>query len=522
MKDYLKPEDIPKVPWPMPAMNIVTAISADRPYNKPGSKVMGDEGYDPYYIVEPIEGVFPEGITELNDEDGIRVFAFSELNRLPSEEKDRAIDWALKLLPYVPWEERVEYLPRLYSAIKESPNAAELFSQVWDFAYNHAGEYSYTIKDTPYYSKENPSFIDDLFSFEGIIHLDVPVLTSLADIQDEKKRKVLLGMLIDDRSYASALEGVRNLLNQDDVKVKPEMKAKLERLGKMLYGFSPDDPRPFPRSIEDFYTRFHMEEEARTHDPHSRDTEVNAVIELIQESTSAEVRWVDLASGTDESLIAVAKKMSEIDPNRKVQYVGVDLTPANAVTAEKFQRENGITIQHIIGSWNETDLPEASAEIVSVLGRSIHHANERSRRTIYREAAWLLSKGGTLLFDIADANSGIYRTNRDNYINFLKSLEIPIEQFDEKVIRRMNENLVDSPDNINFMNRFMPHLEEVKRELEEAGFVNIRVVRRNEIANTNGGIDLYIAAERSDKDIYELFPGIRFRETMTKLQNKAA
>jgi len=425
---------------------------------------------------------YKDGLVDNEYTDSLTTLCLTAFEQLPTQEEKAAVARWLFELSNCPADDDF-YWSLVNRTIYSQIEPKLLAKTVFDFVLE---------KPDQYYFPKNSQIVnpfDELLEDRSFLYFYTSLLPKEAVIylseQEDKYIKAVLGGLIYAEPFSNLIEEIRNQIKNPEN--PPEVTVRLERMGKILLGLAPDDSRPFHTSLESFYKSFCIGE-YHTNEVVNQE-EVAMVAGLVKETGLEEGSIVDNACGMGRIANTLAK-------NGYSDIVGVDISPRNLHTAKEHD-ETG-SIEYRQADWADTGLRPESARAFLLVGRSGHHArNSYEFQQISKEAYEVLKPGGIFVFDFADPDKGMYLENRRNFLRILASLNFPLEKLGTTPEEQLKEidNVVDSPDGINFTNRWVPQIKDILLELKIAGFEDVQIIRKP-IEGWKGAENLYFIAKK--------------------------
>lgn len=444
------------------------------------------------YVVPPgASKTFPGGLSDFEDADAMQKIAFTVLARLKPADQPVALNWALDLLGKVPELNSLDYVMNLIGVAVDSPLRIELFQQINSYILHHIEQYHYVIYESGAYQE---SAVDDLVFDIGFYHPShEPFIHAVVRETDDEHARKLLGMFIDRSSYPIAINAIRQAIRSTDAVGE---KNRLERLGKILLGFSPDDSRPFYLCLNDLYKAIDFEHypvnEAITQE------EVEFIWnQILARKPGGDFTIFEDGAGTGRISNALALKMAEKNIG---QIIGIDESEHNIAKA----RVADVTgrVDYRVRMWDNTGLPDESVDFVIGVGRDYPHDEKDTNfwRTA-EEKFRVMKTGAAWLFDFPDPNKGRYKENRKRYMKFLKNMGIPVEKLgDPEEALNQIEYVVDGATNTDLYNRWVPQFKKVIGILERVGF-NVSIMRRTPIPYSEEDENVYFLAVKRAKGV---------------------
>lgn len=188
-----------------------------------------------------------------------------------------------------------------------------------------------------------------------------------------------------------------------------------------------------------------------------------------------EKKIVDLGSGTGRISNSLAKLGYS-------NITGLDTSDVNL--AKAIEADTTKTVHYEPGMMNDIPLPTESVDSLICIGRTLPHAENFSTFDgIFAEINRVLKKDGVVIFDLPNIMKGEYARNRARFVDFLTDVGVPVQ--DERKPsqdRKYTYSFVDSPDGLNFYNRYCPPENIVISILEKKGF-SVEVIKREPISS---------------------------------------
>ncbi len=294
----------------------------------------------------------------------------------------------------------------------------------------------------------------------------------ITDIEDIKTAQSALGICVDNLGYLKSLNILKDMVaSENDV----SLKEKLSFLGSILLGYDPTDPhapeRPFHVTTQSFYEAFNLGKYEINREAQERDTEI---VEKFIDGMSDDGTVVDIGCGTGRITNALATK------GRRV--IGLDVNSDLLKQAQESDETH--TVEYRPGSLTRTGLPNNSVSRVIVTGRTAAHVEKTGElhgnfspsreykltggdglMGFWYEINRILDEHGECIFDLADGNKGKYLENKIKMIENLTKLGyFPGLQNNAERMKEVAQEftvIVDSPDGINFLQRYAPSSENV-------------------------------------------------------------
>lgn len=443
--------------------------------------LLPESDYDASAVVikNGVSQTFANGLPDNEDCDAMAKVAFKTLESLNIDQMKEVTDWLFdKLQDRIPEADRLDFIFPLLKQVNQLETKREFFPKAMDYIYKNRGKYHYTPYEYPV-KIGNP--LQDLIFELSFSNLD-NCLEAIA-AQDEEKARILLGMFINNNSFPRAINSVRQLLKDPDIPF--QSRVNLERLGKILLGFDPDSETSFHTSLNSVYAAVEFEKYPPNLSANEDDLKIISTV-IKQIGPNGVV--VDLGTGTGR--ISKGLKRNGVEN----PIIGIDISPENLrkATAEKQEKDPAF----LEASWYKIPLAEGKAKLVTSIGRCLPHAEEgRNFEKVIKEANRILAPEGIFLFDLPNPDKGEYLAGRKQFINFLRNAGIPIDELGgEEEILKYTPYVIDSPDGINFYNRFVPPIEAAIAILKRYGF-EAEVISRRPIAYIKDGQEIQTNSE---------------------------
>ena len=455
-------EDESEVEWPEESSN----QRSEKPILK--TKVPDRE-----HPVSKGHSVFPKGVSDFDDFDGLRTVTFATLERLSEEDQIQATEWILRnfdKVRVIDWSDfSVDFIKYLEKSRDRQANVDQLFEHV----YSRRSEYTYRIFEG---AVEVDNFIDSLWSDINLSLVSKDFLNYLATQDDDDKIRTYLGMWVDQHTFPYAINDVRKLQ-------KEEVDPKIERIGRILLGFEPDDDSVrFHTALDDIYQIVDFE-----HYPpniSATEHELNLVQQIINEQGSSTI--VDMGCGTGRISNGLAARGVE-------NVIGVDHSVDNVKQA-RLDDTTG-SVQYYLGDWEHSGLKNESVSMLMSLGRNATHAERDVEFLKFMdEVSRVLEEGGVLLIDFPNPNIAGYLESKKRYLTMLQNLGIPVDPEDPEHLKSF-PYIVDSPDGENMYNRWVPQIGDVAGTIRRMGY-DVEIADTEPIANSKGDENIYLLAKK--------------------------
>ncbi len=440
---------------------------------------------------------FPKGLWDNGSErnfDALGKVVFTIIKRAPLQVQERlirTIGEKLKTVPIDPdrSEEVFEELFGWISAdgLLDYDATKKLYAQFFSTILEDPDVYEY--------GQIEGNLLNDMFDFAMRWKRPIgrELLRYAGNIGDENIQRRCAGIVADQYGYAFALNTVRTLVEN----ALPEDKTKLERFGKILLNFPPDDPRPFHTQLSQVYAVCKFDDYDANQ--HAQIFDERLLEDVIRSLGKDAPIVVDLGSGTGRLSNAIAARTS-------AQVIGLELSQDNIRVAQQEAEKAtlGEQVEYILSDWNQQGtLGERKADLLYCLGRSLPHAQTRDELIrILENVSTMLAVGGTFVFDVPDPNRGNIFLRRQEVAELMRKLQVPVDQvpLPEDPSRTMPDIdvIIDSPDGENFYNRRVPQLADLEDLLFRQGFT-FEVIAREPIRGAGYSADdrnVYIRAKK--------------------------
>lgn len=429
---------------------------------------------------------FPEGIADYDDFDGLARVTFAAMERLELEDQVKALNSFLNLIDDFDPSDIMEYTgSALIEFVYKSPSRELLGNQLLNHLYDREDELKYN-----FVNNEINSSLDSLAWKVGSFFPEL-LVGGLRDERDEAKALQLFGLAATlSREQTVLLQSIRNVIG--NLETDEEAKTRLERIGKRALGFSPDDARPFHLCLESVYGSVKFEDYEINRKVQEK--ELKMVGEVIAARPLKEGIILDLACGTGR----IANGLAQKDKEGKLKIVGIDISESQIKKAQDLDSTG--RVEYKVGNWLKTELPDNSVSFVCLLGRSIQHATRGEFHWIIQEMTRLLPVGGQILMDLGDPNVGAYLENRQK--SLATAVRIGAKDRDTgEPLHRLEQIdwVVDSPDGVNYYDRWAPQIHEIMEDLRFWGNFEVSVYQVSEIPDGKGSQNIYLLATRQDR-----------------------
>jgi SAM-dependent methyltransferase len=405
-------------------------------------------------------------------------------------------------MPFIREDHQAPFPQTLIRVLAENPHGREALEQICAYMASHEGEYMYKLGESKTDEYAINEFMDDIhMGKEESVRPLVDVLLSSADVEMQHK---VLRMLVDSVGFAHVVNGVRRYIEGAQGRTQA---ARAEATGKWLLGLADSDV-PFHQSLNAFYASMGFERFPLNLESQERDVE--ALRQELERIQGVGGSIVDLGCGTGRLANALAAEGQQA-------IVGIDTSPVNLAKAQIADASGIVTYRE--ADWTNTGLPDNSAKLVFSLGRTLPHAEDAGIvQRVFSEARRVLADGGVFYFDVPDPETGLYFEARKRYLENLRAIGMFIVGSDEEVLPEISM-VVDSPDGINFTNRFMPALDLIKLNLHFQDF-EVEEVGRYKLRPDDEAECVYFRATKKPKTpIEELVARLSSREPSSSLQS---
>lgn len=424
-------------------------------------------------------------VTKDNDSfEDMSEIAFKAMEALDSPNQLLAFDWFLNLSgEFEAGRMMATVGVQMTIFLEKSPVKKELCYKLLNFLYDK--------KDTLVYDihKFSDKPLDWMAFSVGEFNPGL-LVSGLEYEPDEQKALRLFGFTTSlTHSQTSLLQELRNTLQEPNLDA--QAKARLERIGKTILGFSPNDQKPFHLCLESVYQKLDFENYRINKE--LQEQELRRVEDLIKE-IPIDGKVLDLACGTGRIALGLAD-------NGVTEVVGIDISPTNIAKAKDKDPQGKVEFRE--GDWKSIPLPDKSVKLILLLGRSFHHLRGREELGLFLdEAARLLPPGGELLLDMADPNIGAYLENRQKTLETANRLAA-LGRDPKKSLLKLEDIdwVVDSPDGINYYDRWTPNLSVIKEKDVFRNF-EFSFYDFTEIPDGKGSQNVYIRAKRLDDSAF--------------------
>ena len=432
---------------------------------------------------------FPEGIHDIDDADGIRIVMFEALAELPVRDRLAAFRYFIHLCSLFGGEEpetvmcttafisKLDNLPeqiKMYGTILEMlyqhathPEAFEIepdevdkrameAQDMWDKEFSSADSRWDVAEDA--FEAEDSFVCDFMWDLATFSFNHEPYFRALLELPQDRMH-TLVGLFM---RYAHGYADVLNALRLVTESEEGDRRTRLERLGKELLGFEPDDARPFHTCLEDVYAQADFSHYAGYVSTQATDERV--LQNMAQSSPRATI--VDLGCGDGRLSNWLAGKLE-----CGSHIIGVDVAEPELEKARMQATQHGIEarVTYQTGSMLNLELEPASVDCVYTLGRTLTHVDDgMAFERVVRGVCHILKPGGVWIFDLPDPNRGGVYASRQHVGKVFEAFGVksgPILS-----IGRTVDYVVDTPDGKHFYNRYVPQFDEVRRSLEWLGF----------------------------------------------------
>lgn len=448
------------------------------------------------YILPPGESsLFPNGLHQGygDSSDALAAVISEVLLRVPADDHTQVVEWITKLLPNQNIDTLDKFMRVTMNFIANDNVSPASARPLLEFIRAHQEDYLYNVRDDKFLADERGWPLEEVL-YNNAFSQEVleKVVFCLAQQPLESSKKIL-GILVNNRSYARVLNAIRTQVDLHEM--RPTDRTNLERLGKYMLGVDPDSSVTFHTSLNSVYQRIQFE----NYKPNLEKTrnELHLITEIIgNKYDDKKKKIVDLGSGTGRISNGLARL-------GYTNITGLDTSDVNLDKAK--EADTTMTVKYEPGSM--TDMPTASESVDSLIciGRTLPHAeNFFTLETTFMEVERVLKMGGTFIFDLPDITKGEYARNRGKYVDFLEDVGVPVK--DPRETSRDLEytySFVDSPDGENFYNRYCPTVEIVTRMLRSAGFA-VEVIKREAVSSDRN----------EDENIY--FKAVKIRSSAEK------
>ncbi|KXK10218.1 MAG: Ubiquinone/menaquinone biosynthesis C-methyltransferase UbiE [Microgenomates bacterium OLB23] len=409
---------------------------------------------------------YPKGIWDIDDEDGLCLVMFDAIETSSDPNVAKTVENALRLFDQIPGIGSDRFAVWLHKACAASPQSAELYKPICAYMSAHEGGYGYSLYQDKYHAEVpvnellwNMKFIEDVV-------MD-PLISALMSSGDEEGQQKVLRMVTNELGLAPVINGVRRYFEHQRSIGNAACQQKAEAVGRWLLGIR-DESLPFHTTLGSVYQNIRFENYKPNIEAQIRDEAL--LIAEIEQLQTLQGTIVDLGCGTGR----LSNKLSELG---YADVIGLDSSEIQIEKAREGDKSEQVVYMQT--SWKETGLPDSSAKIVYALGRSLPHTERRRDfQDVLREVGRIVKEGGEFFFDMPDPDKGSYLENRRQYLENMRAIGIPV---DEMVQHRdpiaLVDTVIDSPDGVNFYNRYVPSFNEIKTMLCDAGFEVVEVSR---------------------------------------------
>lgn len=377
---------------------------------------------------------------------------------------------------------------RTLSTIRNPELRARFFTGIADYVYDNQSDYTYTILNGYIAPK---SAVDEIMLALSLVPTaPADMVKYLSTLDNDKKVRTLLGISIDRFGYSRIINNLRTSIHaagRDKQQIN-----RLERIGKMLLGFEPDDAtHTFHTSLDSFYRAVDLDNLPHLQDATDHDRDL--IDDIIHKYGFQHVKKIMMGCGK-------GRIERHFTSEGQTGWIGVDISPAN-IDAANANNPNSAII-YMQGDWNQLDqiLPGEIGLIVNI-GRNLHH--EPDLDLAAEESARMLSKDGIILFDFADSSTGAYIKFRERMLDILESLSIPLIETcgDRNAALEKIEFVVDTPfpndpSKTDWIDRYVPSASTISQKLKIAGLTHIIELDRVEIPGWDGAQNVYYIARK--------------------------
>lgn len=236
-------------------------------------------------------------ITELPSVEVNQLKVFDSLNR---EDQIAFVRKSVLNLNPPNYHEFRPFMAELSDHILDSPNRKILLEESFNCVYENKNQFHYSGSDGNGYHSIGLSNIDDWVDYITLRDPYGSIVAAVSgndfDITLEK-----VGMIVDKNSLPWVTENlIRTMVDKED---DPIVRDKLVKVGKVLIGLKPDDPRDFRLSLNELYKNISFENYPSNIDSIKKDLEV--IEEVVKTTDSA---LADIGCGTGRIANAVAEK----------------------------------------------------------------------------------------------------------------------------------------------------------------------------------------------------------------------
>ncbi len=397
--------------------------------------------------------------------------------------------------PLIQDDEEVPFPQALIRALAENQHGQLALLEVCRYMADHEREYTYRFNRSSEDEYQIDDFMQDIRL--GSVEEIQPIVEALLSSSDLEMQQKVLRMLVDSVGFAHIINSVRDYVN--GAQGKPHA-AHAEAIGKWLLGIKGSDI-PFHTSLNAFYANMDFEQFPLNVESQGRDIE--RLREELLRVEGIQGTIIDMGCGTGRLANALAAEGVR-------DIVGIDSSPVNLAKAQIADASGSVDYKE--ADWTSTDLPDDSAKMVFVLGRTLPHAeDDATLQRVFSEARRVLVEGGVLFFDIPDPDTGMYLEARKRHLTNLRAMGTPISGTDDEVLP-MISTVVSSPDGTNYMNRFMPPLDLVQLQLHFKDFDVEEVGRYRLKAGDEAECAYFRATKKPEASIDELVARLNSRE----------
>jgi SAM-dependent methyltransferase len=430
---------------------------------------------------------YPEGISDVDDEDGLLQVMFDAFAKSADSQAAGAVENALKLYDAIPTTGDGTFSLGLLRACAHSPQASALYDPICTYLNEHEAEYGYCLSQGNYDSTLvrqllwNMSFIDD--------EVMDPLINALLSRHDEEAQKKVLRMVTDELGIAPVINGVRRYVEHQQSIGDNVAQQQAEKMGRWLLGLR-DSSLPFHTALEAVYQNIRFENYRPNVEAQMRDETL--LTAEIRRLTDMEGAIVDLGCGTGR----LSNRLSELG---YTHVVGLDNSGVQIAKAKEGDTSGDVT--YVQASWKKTGLPEDSAKIIYALGRSLPHTERSSDfAKVSREVSRVLQTGGEFFFDMPNPDKGSYLENRRQYLENLRAIGTPVDEAARDIDPlSLVDIVIDSPDGINFYNRYTPSIDTIVSMLRSAGF-EVEEAARARITDQDEAETIYFRATKRPQE----------------------
>lgn len=303
--------------------------------------------------------------------------------------------------------------------------------------------------DLPKGAKETKASRNALQTF---MHADQLFFRALSSgIYPQEKIVSVMSVRMQEQSIGRELTSLRSFLANESMSTANEREIMAESL-RTIMGLSKE--APVARTLEEFYASLKFEEYPLSKAIESyRPKWLKRIFDANGVRQDATI--IDMACGTGwmtEGLHAQGYDSVQ----------GMDHNPHQLATAKELYPD--IADAFIQGDYHTPAIPDASADVICLLGRTSHHDDLDQMLQVLREAKKRLKPEGLFIFDRGDPTQGTYKLQLDQFHDMLQKFGIP-EAFLAKDYRT-----VDSPDGVHFMDRDVSPEAALLGKIIDAGF----------------------------------------------------